>query len=83
MTNIEAVLRHGLGTQGPFCDETVDHKETKAPSFYSASGYGSKIPTRHMVKWRNKWRRVYAICWSNVSTLYIKHGKDRIILNLY
>lgn len=38
---------------------------------YTASGYGARIPTEYMIKVDNRWRRVYAICYSNSATLYI------------
>ena len=38
---------------------------------YTASGYGSKIPTPYMVKHNSRWRRVYAACRGNSPTLYI------------
>jgi len=80
---IEAVLKHGLGTNGPFLDEAVEIKTTNPPKNRSVSGYGSKLPTQYMVKWQSKWRRVYAICWSNVATFYIGQNGQKIIVNLY
>lgn len=38
---------------------------------YTASGYGSRIPTHYMVKFNGRWRRVYCRIFSNVGTLYI------------
>jgi len=38
---------------------------------YTASGYGLKIPSRHMVRWNGKWRRVYICCVSNSGSAYI------------
>ncbi len=37
----------------------------------TASGYGRKLATRHMVKWSGRWRRVYVACFSNAGTAYI------------
>ena len=41
---------------------------------YTASGYGRKIPTRHMVKLpgSNRWRRVYCCIYSNIGTCYVE-----------
>lgn len=50
---------------------------------YTATGYGSKIPTRYVVKFNNRWRRVYSICFSNVSTEYIIINGERCTVNLY
>lgn len=38
---------------------------------YTASGYGSRIPTRFMIKVNGKWRRVYCKIYSNNGTLFI------------
>lgn len=52
-----------------------DRKNTIAPINRSKSGYGSKIPTTHMIKLENnRWYRVYAICYSNVASYYIEIG---------
>jgi hypothetical protein len=49
---------------------------------YTASGYGRKIPTRHMVKLPGaaKWRRVYCCIFSNAGTCYVEKGKDWIVI---
>ncbi len=50
---------------------------------YTATGYGSKIPTEYMVKTiDNKWRRVYCCIFSNSGTLYVMHGKEKTIVDL-
>ena len=41
---------------------------------YTATGYGSRIPTRYMVKDGNRWKRVYCRIFSNMGTLFI--GKN-------
>ena len=38
---------------------------------YTSTGYGKRIPTRYMVKFNGKWRRVYCRIYSNIGTLYI------------
>lgn len=50
---------------------------------YTASGYGGKIPTTHMVKLpgSNRWRRVYIAIYSNSGTCYVPKGKDWIVIN--
>lgn len=57
------------------------HKETEEPINRSASGYGRKIPTRHMVRLKGKWRRVYVCQISNVGTAYIPSGQDWIVVD--
>lgn len=49
---------------------------------YTASGYGSKIPTRYKVKHNNRWKRVFCRIYSNIGTLYIMQGKERIIVDI-
>ena len=39
---------------------------------YTASGYGRKIPTEHMVRIGKRWYRVYCCIFSNIGTLYIR-----------
>lgn len=48
---------------------------------YTASGYGSKIPTQYVVKHNNRWKRVYCRVYSNAGTLYILQGKEQIIVS--
>ncbi len=38
---------------------------------FTSSGYGSRIPTQHMVQFNGKWRRVYCRIYSNIGTCYI------------
>lgn len=60
----------------------VEHKFADAPkSGKTASGYGAKLPTSHMLRINNRWRRVYAICYSNTSTLYIRLNGMRYIVD--
>lgn len=60
----------------------IQAKRTKIPAYYIrhrvVSGYGAKIPTRYMIKLLNdsRWRRVYAVCYSNIGTNYIQVGKS-------
>lgn len=47
---------------------------------YTASGYGSKIPTSRMVRVDERWYRVYCMIWSNAGTCYIIRKGDRVIV---
>ncbi len=49
---------------------------------FTASGYGRRIPTRYMVQYMGKWRRVYCIIYSNIGTLYIGKASDKTIVDL-
>ena len=49
---------------------------------YTSTGYGSKIPTRYMVKYNNKWRRVYCRIYSNSGTLYIGKLSDGLFIDI-
>lgn len=64
------------GDRDTFWTQSVDARE--APLWwqdrglsYTATGYGSRIPTRYMVKFNGRWRRVYCRQYSNAGTLYI------------
>lgn len=52
---------------------------------FTATGYGSRIPTRYIVKFNGKWRRVYIRIYSNIGTLYIgklKPTGERLIVQV-
>lgn len=48
---------------------------------YTATGYGKRIPTRHIVRYNGKWRRVYCAIFSNIGTCYIGKLSDGLIIN--
>ena len=51
----------------------------------TATGYGNKIPTRHLVKieGNNHYKRVFCRIYSNCGTLYvIDHGQEVLINEL-
>lgn len=48
---------------------------------YTATGYGKRIPTRHMVRWQGKWRRVYVCQYSNAGTSYIGKLSDGLTIS--
>lgn len=50
--------------------------------WYTATGYGSKIPTIYKARYNNKFYRVYSSCFSNVSTQYITVNKVKTIINI-
>ena len=47
---------------------------------FTASGYGSKIPSPYMVKRNNRWYRIYIMIFSNSGTAYIISKGERLIL---
>lgn len=49
---------------------------------FTASGYGRKIPTRHMVKLPgvNRWRRVYCCIFSNIGTCYVDQPDGWVVI---
>jgi len=54
----------------------VDAKESPLPwqvagLTYTATGYGTRIPTRYVVRYCGKWRRVYCRQYSNAGTCFI------------
>ena len=47
-------------------------KVTEQPNYgRDAQGYGMKVPTRYMIRYDNRWRRVYCILISNNGSLYL------------
>jgi hypothetical protein len=42
---------------------------------YTASGYGSRIPTQYVVRLDKRWRRVYCCIHSNIGTCYVEGPK--------
>lgn len=80
----EVFLQHGkAGT--PMRTEKVPFKVTATPKQpRTQSGYSEKSPTHLMVKYNNRWRRVYSYCISNTSTLFIGRSlRDGIIVDVY
>lgn len=67
----------------PMRTMAVEHKEKPLPFHvaglqYTATGYGSKIPTIYMVKFNNRWHRVYVAIFSNAGTSYILVDGERV-----
>lgn len=49
---------------------------------YTATGYGSKIPTTKMILWQGRKYRVYCCIYSNIGTRYIvSKGKKYVVLD--
>lgn len=59
----------------------VPAKIKEIDSIPTGMWYGSRRPTRYMVKYKNRWRRVYCCIYSNVGTCFIgKSLRDGIIV---
>lgn len=88
---IHAANHRADGTIDTCYTVSVEHKISelwwqKQGLSFTASGYGKRIPTRHMVKFNGKWRRVYCHIFSNRGTLYIgklDHVGERLIVQDY
>lgn len=50
---------------------------------YTATGYGSKIPTQYKVKYNGRFYRVYCAIFSNIGTLYIISKGSKITVKDY
>jgi len=59
------------------------YKSKYTPRFYSVSGYGGKIPTCYTCNDGKIIRRVYAICYSNVASFYVRVRGERIFIQDY
>lgn len=84
--SVEAYLQHGTGS-GPFMTERVPVKineleHHKLGLQYTATGYGAKIPSRYMVQWNGRWRRVYVTQYSNVGSFWIQSNGNKISVTL-
>ena len=76
------------GTKCAFWSDEVDSKDAPMSHHalglsFTASGYGKRIPTRTMVKFYGKWRRVYCCIYSNIGTCYIGKLEDNLIVRDY
>lgn len=68
----------------------TDVKITDAPMARSASGYGRKLPTRYMIRYRagqcdetrGRWHRVYAMQYGNAGSLYVRTGGHDAFLDI-
>lgn len=64
------------GTADTFWSVRVESKDAPmahhlAGLQWTATGYGSRIPSRTMVRFNGRWRRVYVRIYSNTGTAYI------------
>ena len=51
------------------------YRATTTPlSGQTASGYGGKIPTRYMIRYADRWHRVYMMQYGNSGSAYILKG---------
>ena len=85
---MEAYLQHGAGTSGPFRTESVPVKVQELPwqkagLTWTATGYGARIPTRYMVQYNGRWRRVYAACYGIAASHYIGRGESRLSVSIH
>ena len=66
---------------------TLDHLVTEVKrdgEHYTGAneeGYGSNIKSPYMIKYDNRWRRVFAVCWSNAASHFIKEGSKKMYLS--
>lgn len=57
-------------------------RQTDQPTYgRTASGYGGKIPTSHMIRYAGRWRRVYVMCYSNSGTAYVIVNGANLVLD--
>lgn len=43
-------------------------------------GYGRKISTDYMARVNDRWQRVYCVCISNVGSLYVLQGTEKLFV---
>lgn len=57
-------------------------QKTQEPAYGRLiTGYGGKVPTRYMVKYAGRWKRVYAMVYGNSSSLYIIHKVQDLFID--
>ena len=61
---------------------TAVHSEQKTPRNPYVSGYGSKIPTRHWMRYNGYWYRVYVMSYSNSGVAYILARGEMLIVDM-
>lgn len=59
----------------------TDTRTDDAPRRVTATGYGRKIPTRHMIRYAGRWRRVYVMTFSNIGSAYVIVGGQEAFLD--
>lgn len=81
---IHTKARRDNGGFDSYLTQAVDVKEKPLPwqiagRSYTASGYGARIPTRYMVRFNGRWRRVYCAIYSNIGSLFIGKQFDECL----
>jgi len=62
--------------------DILDAMRGDPPPYYSATGYGRKIPTQWRVQLTDKvWRRVYVCCYSNSGTAYVLQAGKWLVVD--
>jgi hypothetical protein len=62
--------------------DILDAQRGDPPPYYSATGYGRKIPTQWRVQLTDKiWRRVYVCQYSNAGTAYVLKAKEWLVVD--
>ena len=86
--NVKFYLQHANKDNRCFRTERVEHKTEpmrhhKLGLSYTKTGYGAKIPTQYMVKYNNRWHRVYCAVYGNTGSAYIVSSGDKIRVTEY
>ena len=63
-----------------FLDRPMEHH--KLGLYWTATGYGSKIPTTRMIRWHGRLYRVYCSIWSNIGTCWIESKGKRYVIRM-
>ena len=51
--------------------------------FFTATGYGNKIPSIYMLKYQGRWYRIYIRIYSNSGMSYIVSKGTELIVDIY
>lgn len=56
-------------------------RETPVPASGQTDGYGGSIPTRHMIQYLGRWRRVYVMTYGNGGSPFVRVKGEDVFLD--
>ncbi len=59
----------------------VDVRVTAVPTSPVTTAYGAKIPSRYMINYLGRWRRVYVMQYANSGSAYVIVGGEDVFLD--
>ena len=83
-----AYMQFSACERGPFQTIGVPVKVAelgwqRAGLTYTATGYGKRIPSRFMVQWAGRWRRVYVTQYGNAGSAWVWVAGKRVEVDIW